>query len=101
MSRWIKKSSGSLTGSGILTRKHSHYFGFTMVIDSVYEVVKNFKAYNALSAIDGREVEEWPIKPGDYQAGHSHADPVLCVDGIYYSVPSGARAIIYYWDEIS
>jgi len=97
MSRWMKKSSGILSGSGILTKDNAHYFGFVLITGGSN---RQFTAYNGQSAVDGKEIENMLCDGNKPSDGHSHADPVLCSNGIYYSIATGATAIIYYWDEL-
>ena len=99
MANWRKKSSGKLlAGTHIIVGRNCVYFGFTLVTGGSNRI---FKAYNSLSAKDGKEIEDMVCDGNKPTDGHSHSNPVECPDGLTVVVPAAATAVVYYYDEIT
>jgi hypothetical protein len=89
-----KNSSQRLTGSGVLIATPGYYHGFTVVTNGLSDL---FRAWDSPTTAAGTLVENFQCDGSKTTDGHEHATPVYCASGIYYGVPNGMAAIIYFY----
>lgn len=88
----IKKSSGRVSASAAIYGGMCLYYGFTCKPGGTNRTVI---LYDNASAASGTEVEDFTCDANKTTDGHSHANPVLCSNGIYASL-SGGSIVVYY-----
>lgn len=96
MSRWHKKSSGKISGNKTICIVACRYFGFELITGGSN---RQFTAYDGVNA-GGNIIEDLLCDGNKPTDGHSHASPVLCKNGLYVEIGSGATAVVWYYDEI-
>ena len=56
-----------------------------------------FRAWDHPTTAAGTLIENFQVDSAKPTDGHEHAQPIYCASGIYYGVPNGQSAIIYFY----
>lgn len=91
----LKKSSGEKADSAVIYAGECIYYGFVCVTDGS---ARTIKLYDNASAASGTVIENFVAAADKPTDGHSHSNPVHCINGIYLSM-SGGTVIVYYTDD--